>query len=57
MWSAYFYMGVYKCDVVVVIKIGAYVYSWMFILRGCLLFQFYEQRTKQPGLVQFVVYS
>ena len=28
MWSAYFYMGVYKCDVVVVIKIGAYVDSW-----------------------------
>ena len=50
-------MGVYKCDVVVVIKIGAYVYSWMFILHGCLLFQFYEQRTKQSGLVQFVVYS
>ena len=28
MWGAYFCMGAYKCDGVVVIKMGAYVYLW-----------------------------
>ena len=28
MWGAYFCMGAYKRGVVVVIKMGAYVYSW-----------------------------
>ena len=31
MWVAYFCMGSYKCNVVVVIKTGAYIH-------GCLLF-------------------
>ena len=39
MWGAYFCMGAYKCDVVVVIKMGAY--SWVLILCGCLLSRFY----------------
>ena len=29
MWGAYFCMGVYKCDVVV-IKMGAYIHGWLF---------------------------
>ena len=28
MWGAYFCMGAYKHNVVVEIKIGAYIYSW-----------------------------
>ena len=28
MWSAYFCMGAYKCNVVVVIKMGAY-FVWV----------------------------
>ena len=27
MWGAYFCMGGYECDVVVVIKMGAYIHS------------------------------
>ena len=34
--GAYFCMGAYKCDVVVVIKMGAYTHG-MLILCGCLL--------------------
>ena len=30
MWSAYFYMDVYKCDVIVVIKIGVYIHGCLF---------------------------
>ena len=33
MWGAYFYMGAYKCDVVVVIKMGAYIHG-VLILFG-----------------------
>ena len=40
MWGAYFCMGAYKCDVVVVIKMGAYIHG-VFILCGCLLSRFY----------------
>ena len=27
MWGAYFCMGAYKCDVIVVIKMGAYIHG------------------------------
>ena len=37
MWSAYFCMGAYKRDVVVVIKIGAYIFMGVLIFHGCLL--------------------
>ena len=40
MWGAYFCLGAYKCDVVVVIKMGACIHG-VLILSGCLLFQFY----------------
>ena len=40
MWGAYFRMGAYKCDVVVVIKMGAYIHG-VLILCGCLLSRFY----------------
>ena len=36
MWDAYFCMGAYKHDVVVVIKMGAYIHR-VLILCGCLL--------------------
>ena len=35
MWGAYFCMGAYKRDVVVVIKMGAYIHG-VLILCGCL---------------------
>ena len=41
MWGAYFCMGAYKHDMVVVIKMGAYIYR-VLILCGCLLSQFYS---------------
>ena len=41
MWSAYFCMGAYKCDVVVVIEIGAYILMGVLIFHGCLLSWFY----------------
>ena len=34
MWGAYFCMGAYKRDVVVVIKMGAYIHG-VLILCGC----------------------
>ena len=37
--GAYFCMGAYKCNVVVVIKMGAYIHG-MLIMCGC-LFPFY----------------
>ena len=40
MWGAFFCMGAYKRDVVVVIKMGAYSH-WMLILCECLLSRFY----------------
>ena len=40
MWGAYFCMGTYKRNVVVVIKMGAYIHG-VLILYGCLLSQFY----------------
>ena len=40
MWGAYFCMGAYKCDVIVIIKIGAYIHG-VLILCGCLLSRFY----------------
>ena len=40
LWGAYFCMGAYKCNVVVVIKMGAYNHG-VLILCGCLLSQFY----------------
>ena len=39
--GAYFCMGAYKRDVVVVIKMGAYI-NGVLILCGCLLSQFYS---------------
>ena len=38
--GAYFCMGAYKQDVVVVIKMGAYIHG-VLILCGCLLSRFY----------------
>ena len=40
IWGAYFCMGVYKRDVVFVIKVGAYIRG-VLILCGCLLSRFY----------------
>ena len=40
MWGAYFCMGAYKRDVVVVIKMGAYIHG-VLILCGCFLSRFY----------------
>ena len=40
MWGAYFCMGAYKRDVVVVIKMGAYIHG-VLILCGYLLSRFY----------------
>ena len=40
MWGAYFCMGAYKRNVVVVIKMDAYIHG-VFILCGCLLSRFY----------------
>ena len=40
MWCAYFCVGAYKHDVVVVIKMGAYIQA-VLILCGCLLSRFY----------------
>ena len=40
MWGAYFCMGVYKRDVIVVIKMGACIHG-VLILCGCLLSRFY----------------
>ena len=36
MWSVYFCMGAYKRDVVVVIKMGAYIHG-VLIFYGCLI--------------------
>ena len=41
MWGAYFCMGAYKRDVVVVIKMGTYIHG-VLILCGCLLSRFYR---------------
>ena len=41
MWGAYFCMGAYKRDVVVVIKMGAYIHG-VLILCGCSLSRFYD---------------
>ena len=38
--GTYFCMGAYKCDVVVVIKMGAYIHG-VLIFCGCLLSRFY----------------
>ena len=40
MWSAYFHMGTYKHDEVVVMKMGAYIHG-VHILCGYLLPRFY----------------
>ena len=34
--------GAYKCNVVVVTKMGAYLYSWLLIFYGCLLSKVYK---------------
>ena len=51
MWGAYFCMGAYKCDVVVVIKLGAYVHG-VLILCGCLLSRFYGNVSTNTGKYQ-----
>ena len=48
MWGAYFCMGAYKRDVVVVIKMGAYIQG-VLILCGCLLSRFYGIVVSVPG--------
>ena len=40
MLGAYFCMDAYKCDVIVLIKIGAYIHG-VLILCGCLLSRHY----------------
>ena len=40
MWGAYFCVGAYECDVVVVIKMGAYIHG-VLILCGWLLSRLY----------------
>ena len=40
-FAVYFHMGAYKRDVVVVIKMGAYIHG-VLILCGCLLSRFYS---------------
>ena len=45
MWGAYFCMGAYKRDVVVIFKTGAYIYG-VLILCGCLLSRFYGNSVK-----------
>ena len=42
MWGTYFCMGAYKRNVVVVIKMGAYIHG-VLILCGCLLSRFYRR--------------
>ena len=42
--GAYFCMGAYKRDVVVVIKMGAYIHGVLFCVCGCLLSRFYGMR-------------
>ena len=46
--GTYFCMGTYKCDVVVVIKMGAYIHG-VLILCGCLLSRFYGIGRQQGG--------
>ena len=41
-------MGAYKCDVVVVIKMGAYIHG-VLILCGCLLSRFYGTLVQVPA--------
>ena len=50
MWGAYFCMGAYKHDVVVVIKMGAYIHG-VLILCGCLLSLFYGTYSPRRILV------
>ena len=40
MWGACFCMDSYKSDVVIVIKIGAYVYSWCLFCVGAYYLNF-----------------
>ena len=39
-WGAYFFLGAYERDVVVVIKTGAHIHG-VLVLCGCLLSRFY----------------
>ena len=55
--GAYFCMGVYKHNVVVVIKMGAYIHG-VLILCGCLLSQFYgigEEKLTHPHFIYVAV--
>ena len=54
--GAYFCMGAYKRDVVVVIKMGAYIHG-VLILCGCLLSRFYGIREVESLRVQSFVAS
>ena len=47
MWGAYFRMGAYKRNAVVVIKMGAHIHG-VLILCGCLLSQFYGTYLASP---------
>ena len=54
MWGAYFCMGAYKRDGVVVIKMGAFIHG-VLILCGCLLSRFYStQGTDQTLFIGLV---
>ena len=52
MWGAYFCMGAYKWDVVVVIKMAAYIQG-MLILCGCLFLRYCFSRLEaiSPNLI------
>ena len=51
MWGAYFCMGAYERNVVVVIKMGAYIHG-VLILCGCLLSQFYGNRSTKLHILE-----
>ena len=56
MWGAYFCMGAYKRDVVVVIKMGACIHG-VLILCGCLLSQFYHKCYKNPTILCMISFA
>ena len=54
--GAYFCMGAYKCNVVVVIKMGAYIHG-VLILCGCLLSGNLSDSSEQPLLATALSHS
>ena len=52
MWDAYFRMGAYKCDVVVVIEMSAYIHGsyflWVPILLNSICYQAFDHPHHSP---------